>query len=479
MKNTKRIGIVVGLFLLFLGLATAVLYFAEASRLKEQFGRAITVNQQSLRGLTAEKAAEKMNQNFQNHPLILKENGETVCQTTLGEAGYSLDTSALTGTLQELIASQKTGIHLFKKPEDVSVTCTVNLDEEAFTSAFTEKTLSGDRIDAVNAYLNYDETQGKFVIVPEVAGTRIDAAALQTLIKSTLDAEIQEDHLAALPDTLEVSLDDNVYVKPEITADQEEIQSQMAALNDELNRYRNTTITYLFGDTTEVIDGNMICSWLIVDTENNSVQLSEEAIREYISQLATSYNTIYRDRTFTTTGGASIKLEHNEYGYRIDQDAEYEQLCADLGSGESIQREPIYSKAGYKRNGKDDLAGCYIEVSLEQQHLWLYKDGHLVTETDIVSGKPGKETETCKGAWTIAYKASPYTLSSDIYGYSVSVDYWMPFVYGQGLHDMKSRSAFGGDIYKTNGSHGCVNLPPDQAKLIYETIDKGYAVILY
>ena len=49
----------------------------------------------------------------------------------------------------------------------------------------------------------------------------------------------------------------------------------------------------------------------------------------------------------------------------------------------------------------------------------------------------------------------------------------MPFVYGQGLHDASWQSSFGGNRYKTGaGSHGCVNLPTDQAALIYNTIEK-------
>ena len=71
------------------------------------------------------------------------------------------------------------------------------------------------------------------------------------------------------------------------------------------------------------------------------------------------------------------------------------------------------------------------------------------------------------------------TLSSDVYGYDTTVTYWMPFVYGQGLHDASWQTSFGGDTYKTKGSHGCINLPPDQAKIIYETIDKGYPILLY
>ena len=90
-----------------------------------------------------------------------------------------------------------------------------------------------------------------------------------------------------------------------------------------------------------------------------------------------------------------------------------------------------------------------------------------------------RSRETYRGAWPIAYKASPYNLTSAEYGYNVKVNYWMPFVYGQGLHDASWQSSFGGNRYKTNGSHGCINLPKDQAKLIYETIDAGYPIIIY
>lgn len=85
----------------------------------------------------------------------------------------------------------------------------------------------------------------------------------------------------------------------------------------------------------------------------------------------------------------------------------FQQILTDLKSGEAVTREPVYEKAGLSRNGTDDLNGSYIEVSLSQQHLWLYKDGALVTETDIISGLPTPERATYTGAYPIAYKASP------------------------------------------------------------------------
>ena len=55
----------------------------------------------------------------------------------------------------------------------------------------------------------------------------------------------------------------------------------------------------------------------------------------------------------------------------------------------------------------------------------------------------------------------------------------MPFVYGQGLHDASWQTNFGGDTYKTKGSHGCINLPPANAAKIYENVDKNTPVIVY
>ena len=57
--------------------------------------------------------------------------------------------------------------------------------------------------------------------------------------------------------------------------------------------------------------------------------------------------------------------------------------------------------------------------------------------------------------------------------------YWMPFNGGIGMHDASWRGSFGGSIYKTNGSHGCINLPVKAAKTIYENISAGMPVLCY
>ena len=57
--------------------------------------------------------------------------------------------------------------------------------------------------------------------------------------------------------------------------------------------------------------------------------------------------------------------------------------------------------------------------------------------------------------------------------------YWMPVKGGIGLHDASWRKEFGGEIYKTNGSHGCINIPRDVMKEIYENFEVGTPVIMF
>ena len=104
-------------------------------------------------------------------------------------------------------------------------------------------------------------------------------------------------------------------------------------------------------------------------------------------------------------------------------------------------------------------------------------DGDVYLESDCVTGNYGS-ADTPKGYFSVNAKVSPCTLKGD--DYTSYVTYWMPFIGGGwGLHDADWRSSFGGSIYKGNGSHGCVNLPPSVAKKMYAKMEVGTPVIVY
>ena len=75
------------------------------------------------------------------------------------------------------------------------------------------------------------------------------------------------------------------------------------------------------------------------------------------------------------------------------------------------------------------------------------------------------------------YKERDKTLRGE--DYATPVSYWMPFNGGVGFHDATWRRDFGGNYYKKNGSHGCVNMPFDAAKTLFENIEAGCAVLVY
>ncbi|MBU5481425.1 L,D-transpeptidase family protein [Blautia sp. MSJ-19] len=472
-KKTKKIILgtcIGGVVVLVAGLFTYI-HIADTNTL----GRKISIYGVDVSRQTAEEAEQTILDAFRSRKVKFKENGDDVYDTTLSALGYDLDEAALKTELEELQTTREANRKLFARQEDYQIDYQTVRDEEQEKTALQESNFgSKDREASIDAAIQYDKDKKEFILIEDKQGNQIDEGKLLTYVDQTMEDNFR---LKLLGGDIQVTLDENVYRQPSVTAS-DEMKTKAADLNAELDKYRSTTVTYTFGNETQVVDSETVESWLQIS--DDGIAVDQDAVKTYVQDLATKYNTIYVPRTFHTSYGNDVTVSDNEYGFQIDQDGELKQLLTDLSSGEAVTRDPVYSIGAMQRNGTDDLAGSYIEVSLDNQHLWLYKDGALVTETDIVSGAPKAGRETYRGAWPIAYKASPYNLSSQEYGYNVKVDYWMPFVYGQGLHDASWQSSFGGNRYKSGaGSHGCINLPKDQAALIYNTIDGGYPIIIY
>mgnify|MGYP000101024566 FL=1 len=149
-----------------------------------------------------------------------------------------------------------------------------------------------------------------------------------------------------------------------------------------------------------------------------------------------------------------------------------------------MTRKPEYSQEELYTDNHG-LGDTYIEVNLTEQHLYYYKKGKVVLDTPFVSGRMTKDRFTPPGVYFLTYKQKDRILrgrpnASGQPSYQSHVNYWMPFNGGVGIHDLASRgNNFGGDIYKTNGSHGCINTPLEAAKTIYETVSVGTPVIVY
>lgn len=454
----------------------AAVLFIYLYRIDSQtLGRRISIYGLDVSRQTVEEAEQTILTSFRDRVVLFKEKNSDLYQTTLSEFGYDLNEEVLHTELQNLFQQRKADKKLFRGYEDYQLEYQIQKNKEILNQSIQSSALSNQkRTASTDAGIHYDEKEKKFLLIKDVQGDKIDETKLKEYISQILADNFR---LRLLGGDIQITIDVNLYQSPSVVVS-EQMEQQLNDLNQQLNDYRNTVLTYTFGKENVILDFKTIEDWLLIS--ESTFILDEKAVESYVQDLASKYNTIYLPRVFHTSYGTDITVSNNEYGYQIDQKEELKQLLKDLSSGETIIREPVYTYKGMQRNGTDDLAGSYIEVSLDSQHLWLYKDGTLITETDIVSGAPTSGRETYRGAWPIPYKASPYNLTSTEYGYNVKVNYWMPFVYGQGLHDASWQSSFGGTRYKSGfGSHGCINLPTDQAALIYNTIDGGYPIIIY
>ena len=336
-------------------------------------------------------------------------------------------------------------------------------DEELFSRAVKELDCMDEAsmIPPEDARISeYQPETKSYEIIPAVQGT--------TLVLENVEQAVSE---AVLSLSSEVDLEEKqCYTKPAVDTEDERLVSLAA----QMNQYVGAVVTHTFGSSQEVLDGDTIHQWIVTDGTTASIDESQAAA--YVKALAKTYDTAYQTKTLKTSYGKTVKITKGNYGWRMNQAAETAAILEIIRNGEQQTREPEYSQKAASHDG-NDYGDTYVEINLTAQHLFFYKNGKLLVESDFVSGNESRGWATPSGAYPLTYKERNATLKGE--GYATPVSYWMPFNGGIGMHDASWRGSFGGTIYKTNGSHGCINLPPAVAKTIYENISAGMPVLCY
>ena len=464
------------------------------------FIKGTTLNGEPIEGKTPDEAADEaaVRFNTENIRVQIREDGEISIKGSLKDFGYVYDDASFREFLKESHEEQRrdlfTLIGTFMRGFSMTAGESYLYDSTAVEKMVTSDHLAKERFKTVDNTLVYDRKSNRYHVEKGYIGNEIDDKALQEYTAQILADAVEGE---TIPELISIDIPADVYISKEPAGDLEELQKECDQKNFELEKqeilesFADVSVTYVFGDWIEQLTFDDFKDWIRFDDHLN-VSFDEERIAEYVAGLAEQYDTLYLDRAFTTTSGGTVVIPAglNEYGYSIDYDAECALLYENLASKSETAREPVYIDVNdygipyyYGRNGEDDLNGTYVEVDLTQQHLWYYVNGSLLTESDIVSGSVAKNAETQVGCFPLAQKKSPETLTGEdadgSNSYSVTVKYWMPFFNGQGLHDATFRNEFGGEIYKKNGSHGCINLPFEAAETIYQNIEVGVPIIIY
>ena len=290
----------------------------------------------------------------------------------------------------------------------------------------------------------------RYKIVPEEKGTKINADAFIKGLKHDLYLYHYLNGNMKL---------DKYYKEPKITT------KQMKKIVDKANTYLSWKAEYTNGKSYKANAKN-------ISIEGMQVKVDETFLSDIATFVYNDYTEIGKAKKFITNEGKEITVSGGTWGKEVSKTKETEALKNAFYKGENLKnRTPEYA---YKY---DKIGKTYIEVSIEKQHCWVYKDGKMIMDTDVVTGTQGSH-DTPKGIYHILERKDGKYLTGA--NYRTWVNRWMRLTWsGVGLHDAYWRGSFGKEIYKYKGSHGCVNLPKSFAYALYDKTYIGMPVIVY
>ncbi len=453
-KKRIIIGIIISISILLIIYLSTSLYFMK------RFYFGTKINGVSVTGKTTEDIEADILAESEAYILKLKQRGNIEENINGSDIEYKYNLENKIGDLKDN-QSAFGWIYGVFNTSDYKLEKKVSYNDELLKKKF--RSLNCFKNDNVikpeSAKIEYENKE--YVIKDEVQGNKVNKDILYKKVKEALNNKVDEINLEEI----------ECYEKPKYTVASKEVVNA----KNTLDKYIGSVITHKFGDNKEVLNGDSIHNWLDID-KNFKVSINEEKVREYVNSLSIKYDTYGATRNFKTSIGTTVNVSGGNYGWLINYSEETETLINAIKDGKKEERQPIYAQTAVAY-GANDFGNTYVEINLTTQHIWFYNDGVLITEGPMVSGNADSKHATPPGIYSLTYKEKNATLRGE--NYAAPVSYWMPFNGDIGIHDATWRSKFGGQIYITDGSHGCINTPYDVASKIFEYITQGTPVICY
>ncbi len=475
-KKKSHAGLIVLVIVLVLLVGA---YGAGGFYFSQHFLPGTTLNNTDVSGLTLDQAKSRLLASSENYMLTLQEqnyNQETIDGS---DVGLTADVSDKFNSLLDSQSGPDWILNYFRDKNYILEEGTISY---SYDNDMLEKIIDG--LECVDPQYPVEAQDaevvlmdGEFKIIPESVGNIAHRDVLEEKIKYAIETQQSSINLE----------EEGIYDMPKVYDDDEDLIAKKAACDEIVDM----TLTFQFGMREETVDIQTIVDWIKVDKNGSGeyeLKTNDDKIKEYVNYLSETYDTYQKPKTFTAHSGSVIEITTGDYGWKLNQETTLEKLKAlvlakqsatvELTSGSEDSVEWWERMAvGYDSNGNDYYGTTYAEVSIDEQHMWMYQDGEVVLETDVVTGNPNLGNDTPKGAFKIRYHEKDATLRGP--GYATRVAYWMVFADDVGFHDATWQSYFGGTRYLTNGSHGCVNMPLDQAGKLYDLIYDGMPVFVY
>ena len=281
---------------------------------------------------------------------------------------------------------------------------------------------------------HYELDNGKVVVKNANDGNYIQKEVLRTAIIDKINELING------TDTNVLDLDEK-YEKALVREDDPNFEKNIGDVEKMITK----NITIETGNEKTSISNEDIYNLLCIDTYN--VNVDDEKINNFISLFVKEHRNLSIDKAAFKKDLSDALLKKEDASVKIT-----------------------------KSSGDKGL----VEVIIKDQMLYYYENKVLLLSSPIVTGNKDITEETPHGRFVVTRKNQNSTLMGE--DYVEHVDYWIGFdetgrVFG--FHDASWRSEYGGDIYLTNPSRGCVNMPLEKVSVLFDYVELGTDVYVH
>jgi vancomycin resistance protein YoaR len=434
----------------------------------DEYPSGVRINGVDVSGLTVKQAYEKLSDKWSSKKIEVKDKTDN-STVTVKNTGFTYD---IEKDLEEILhpgyfraigrkmSSGNKNYTVAMLPKKITRKFKVQLKK---LPCMTDKT----RTKTKDAYVDMSTTD--FNIVKEVYGNNIDKDKLYNAVAKAY----------ALGKSSYSFSEKDFYEQPSVRSDSKKLAEEV----EYCKKYMTTKIKYVAPLTSYTIKPSDLNKMVSFDDEGN-ITVDEKAVRSFVKNtLEPNITTAWGTRKLRTVSG-SYTVTGGNYGYHVNVRKETAALTEDLKKGEDVERCPELTcfVKDLDSDSKDDIGDTYVDISISRQHMWVVKNGRTVVSTPVVTGKTSDGHATPYGTYVVAYKQTHATLTgknADGSDYESKVNYWIPFNGGIGIHDANWRSSFGGSIYISGGSHGCVNTPPSVMGKVFANVTPGEPVIVH
>ena len=244
-------------------------------------------------------------------------------------------------------------------------------------------------------------------------------------------------------DTLDLA---DAYIKPTLLQDDPSFEGKAEAYQKALDKKITINITE---EGKEELMSTSLSS--LLKFEENELVPDQDKLTQYIYDFYTEHK--------------------NDASTYIDRSALQNDLYKSLPSMKDETVDVVWIPSQHEGR---------IEVKILEQKLDYYENDTLILSSPIVSGNGEITDETPHGEFYIRKMSTDsYLMGRD---YLEHVDFWIGFdpsgrVYG--LHDASWRDEFGEDIYLTDPSRGCVNMPTDKITILFDYANVGTEIVVH